>query len=335
MSATPALAQRDPTGAPHAAVLAVRDLHVAFPAPGGKLAVVDGISYDLALGRTLGIVGESGCGKTMTALAVMGLVPRPGVVSGSIALAGAELLAFTEPKWERVRGDRIAMVFQEPATALNPAMTIGRQIAEAMVYHERLSWRRALARAVDLLDAVGIASPRERAGAYPHQMSGGMRQRAMIAIALACRPAVLIADEPTTALDVTIQAQILDLMRGLQREIGMAIQFISHNLAVVSEVADEIAVMYAGRIVERAPAAALFAEPLHPYTQGLIATLPDPDRRADRLPVIEGTLARSTAERGCRFAPRCPYADAECRAEDPQLRAVGPGHVVACIKVAA
>jgi oligopeptide/dipeptide ABC transporter ATP-binding protein len=270
----------------------------------------------------------------MTALALMGLVPPPGEVGGSVRLDGRELIGQPPEAWQAVRGNRMAMVFQEPMTALNPVMPVGHQIAEAVVLHEEASWKQAEERAVALLDAVGIASARARARAYPHQLSGGMRQRAMIAMALACRPAVLIADEPTTALDVTIQAQILDLMLELQDEIGMAIQFISHNLAVVSEIAHEIIVMYAGRIVERAPADALFATPLHPYTQGLIATLPDPDRRVARLPVIPGGVSDFDAS-GCPFADRCPRADRGCRAEEPVLRELAPGHEVACFKAAA
>jgi oligopeptide/dipeptide ABC transporter ATP-binding protein len=313
-----------------APVLAVDRLTVNF----GPRAVVRALSYALVPGRTLGVVGESGCGKSMTALALMGLVPPPGQVSGSVRLDGRELIGQPAEAWRAVRGNRMAMVFQEPMAALNPVMPIGHQIAEAMVLHEAAGWRQAEERAVALLDAVGIASARARARAYPHQLSGGMRQRAMIAMALACRPAVLIADEPTTALDVTIQAQILDLMLELQQEIGMAIQFISHNLAVVSEIAHEIIVMYAGRIVERAPADALFATPLHPYTQGLIATLPDPDRRVARLPVIPGGVPDFDAA-GCPFADRCPRADRECRADEPELRELAPGHEVACFKAAA
>ena len=315
--------------------LFVDQLTVGFPAEPGLRDVVAGVSYRLHAGRTLGVVGESGCGKSMTALALMGLVPAPGVVSGSVRLGGSELIGLPPADWRALRGDRLAMVFQEPMTALNPTMRIGRQIAEAVVLHEPVGWRPALDRAVDLLDAVGIAAPRERASDYPHELSGGMRQRAMIAMALACRPSVLIADEPTTALDVTIQAQILDLILGLQDEVGMAIQFISHNLAVVSEIADEIIVMYAGRIVERAPAEALFADPLHPYTQGLIATLPDLGRRVDRLPVIPGSVASLVVPVGCRFAARCPRADPACRVSEPMLEEYAPGHEVACIKVAA
>ena len=307
----------------------VSGLRVAF----GAKEVVAGISYAIPAGRTLGVVGESGCGKSMTALALMGLVPAPGGVSGSIRFEDREMVGQSAADWRRVRGERIAMVFQEPMSALNPVMTVGHQIAEVLVLHGEARWRGAEDRAVGMLESVGINSPAERARAYPHQLSGGMRQRAMIAMALACEPALLIADEPTTALDVTIQAQILDLMLELQERIGMAIQFISHNLAVVSEVAHEIIVMYAGRVVERAPAEALFADPLHPYTLGLIATLPNPDHRVDRLPVIRGGVPDFGRDvQGCRFADRCPRGDASCRAAEPPLAELAPGHFVACFK---
>jgi oligopeptide/dipeptide ABC transporter ATP-binding protein len=320
-------------GAAIAPLLVVRDLNVTFPVEGGARRVVAGISYAIAPGRTLGVVGESGCGKSMTALALMGLVPAPGRVSGSVRFEGAELIGQPESRWRTLRGRRIAMVFQEPMTSLNPVMPVGRQIAEVMVLHQHLGWHEARERAVDGLAAVGIPAARERAEEFPHQLSGGMRQRAMIAMALACRPALLIADEPTTALDVTIQAQILDLVLDLQTEIGMAVQFISHNLAVVSEVADDIIVMYAGRIVERAPAGQLFENPRHPYTLGLIATLPDPERRADRLPVIPGGVPDfDRLPAGCRFADRCARVDAGCRAAEPVLEEIAPGHHVACFK---
>ena len=318
------------------ALLDVSGLRIGFPRPGGVRQVVAGIGYRVEAGRTLGVVGESGCGKSVTALALMGLVPPPGQVTGSIRFEGRELLGQSEAAWRALRGDRVAMVFQEPMSALNPVMTVGHQIAEVQVLHKALAWKDAEERAVAMLEAVGINSPRERAAAYPHQLSGGMRQRAMIAMALACEPALLVADEPTTALDVTIQAQILDLMLDLQDRIGMAIQFISHNLAVVSEIAHEIIVMYAGRIVERAPADALFAQPLHPYTQGLIATLPDPAHRVDRLPVIRGGVPdMDVGVTGCRFADRCPRGDAGCRVEEPPAEELAPGHFVACFKARA
>jgi len=319
------------------ALLEVSGLRVAFPrsggGPGGRREVVAGVSYSIAPGRTLGVVGESGCGKSVTALAMMGLVPQPGEVAGSIRFDGRELAGQPEAAWRRLRGAQVAMVFQEPMTALNPVMPVGRQIAEVLVLHRHTAWAAAEEQAVGLLEAVGINSPGERARAYPHQLSGGMRQRAMIAMALACEPKLLIADEPTTALDVTIQAQILDLMLDLQARIGMAIQFISHNLAVVSEIANDIIVMYAGRVVERAPAGVLFAQPLHPYTLGLIATLPDPGRRVARLPVIPGAVPTLDAGlAGCRFANRCTRGDAGCLKAEPPLEELRPGHLVACFK---
>ena len=310
-------------------LIEVRDLRVSFR---GR-QVVAGVDYSVAPGRTLGVVGESGCGKSMTALALMGLVPTPGVVSGSVLFKGRELLTQSKSEWRALRGHDIAMVFQEPMTALNPVMPVGHQIAEVLVLHRDASWQAGEAEAVRLLDAVGIPSPRERAANFPHQMSGGMRQRAMIAMALACEPALLVADEPTTALDVTIQAQILDLMQDLQDRIGMAIQFISHNLAVISEIAHEIIVMYAGKVVERAEASALFANPLHPYTRGLIATLPNPDHRVDRLPVITGGVPDLDHIQGCRFADRCPLADAGCRQAEPETVEHAPGHFAACFKL--
>ena len=314
-------------------LLEVEGLRIGFPRAGGVREVVAGISYRLEAGRTLGVVGESGCGKSVTALALMGLVPPPGAVSGSVRFEGREVLGQPAAAWRALRGARVAMVFQEPMTALNPVMTGGRQIAEVQVVHKGIGWDEAGEKAVSRLEAVGINSPGERARSYPHQLSGGMRQRAMIAMALACEPALLIADEPTTALDVTIQAQILDLMLELQERIGMAIQFISHNLAVVSEIAHEIIVMYAGRIVERAPAEVLFANPLHPYTRGLIATLPDPGHRVARLPVIPGGVPdMDRGVHGCRFADRCALADAGCRVAEPPARTVASGHLVACFK---
>ena len=315
------------------ALLRVESLSVAFTTDQGLLQAVDAISYRIQPGKTLGLVGESGCGKSTIALALMGLLPGNGQVTGAAHFLGRDLLAQSEAQWRKVRGDRIAMIFQEPMTALNPVLPIGEQIGETLVLHQNLDQARARERAVEMLDEVGIASARTRANAYPHQLSGGMRQRAMIAMALACRPSLLIADEPTTALDVTIQAQILELMLELQDRIGMAIQFISHNLGVVSELADDIIVMYAGRIVERAPAALLFDQPRHPYTQGLIQTLPNLQRREARLPVIHGGMPNlAIAAAGCRFADRCPRVTVACRAEAPVLRPVAPGHDVACFR---
>jgi peptide/nickel transport system ATP-binding protein len=316
-----------------AELLRVEHLSIEFKTDKGPLRAVDDISYAIAPGKTLGLVGESGCGKSTTALALMGLLPSVATVSGQAHFLGTHLFAQTEKEWQGVRGNRMAMIFQEPMTALNPVIPIGEQISETLLLHQGLSGKAALERAIEMLDEVGIASARTRAAAYPHQLSGGMRQRAMIAMALACRPSLLIADEPTTALDVTIQAQILELMLELQDRIGMAIQFISHNLGVVSELADDIIVMYAGRIAERAPAARLFAEPRHPYTVGLINTLPNLQHRQSRLPVIPGGMPNLAAPSpGCRFADRCPRVVAQCREQVPPLVTVAPGHDVACFR---
>ena len=315
-------------------LLEVRDLEVTFVTSAGALRAVDHVSYDIAPGRTLGVVGESGCGKSVTALSLLRLVPEPGrITNGEILLQGIDLVGLTEREMEDVRGNRIAMIFQEPMTSLNPVVTIGDQIAEAYLIHRRASRKEAFDAATELLDKVGIPDPAVRARAYPHQLSGGMRQRAMIAMALACGPALLIADEPTTALDVTIQAQILELMLAIQEETGTAIQFISHNLGVISEMADEVAVMYAGRIVERADTGAIFDAPLHPYTRGLIETVPRIGKRSHRLPAIPGIVPDLMfLPRGCRFSDRCPLADQGCREREPELEEAGEGHFVACFK---
>jgi oligopeptide/dipeptide ABC transporter ATP-binding protein len=314
-------------------LLSVKDLFVTFPTTGvEKATIVNGLSYEISEGETLGVVGESGCGKTMTSLSLLGLVPGRGEATGEINFNGQNLLNHTEKQWQALRGRDIAMIFQEPMTAMNPVMTVGKQIAEVLQVHEGLSKRASFDRAVELFEAVGIPSPRRRAEDYPHQLSGGMRQRAMIAMALACRPKLLVADEPTTALDVTIQAQILDLILELQEDTGMAVQFITHNLAVVSELAHRILVMYAGRGVEYATSEQVFDNPLHPYTIGLIETLPDPDKKVERLHVIQGSL-RVQSVSGCRFAPRCTLATEECRVIEPPMIEVEPNHFVACLKV--
>ena len=314
-------------------LLHVEHLSIEFKTDKGSLRAVDDISYAIAPGKTLGLVGESGCGKSTTALALMGLLPSVATVSGQAHFLGTDLFTQSEKEWRGVRGNRMAMIFQEPMTALNPVIPIGEQISETLLLHQGLTGKAALERAIEMLDEVGIASARTRAAAYPHQLSGGMRQRAMIAMALACRPSLLIADEPTTALDVTIQAQILELMLELQDRIGMAIQFISHNLGVVSELADDIIVMYAGRIAERAPAAQLFAAPRHPYSVGLINTLPNLQHRQSRLPVIPGGMPNlAVPTPGCRFADRCPRVVAQCREQVPPLVTVAPGHDVACFR---
>ncbi len=316
--------------------LEVDQLRVSFRTPDGTIRAVDGLSFSLAAGEILGIVGESGCGKSMTALSVMGLVPDPpGRVSGSVRLAGRELVGLAEAEMQRLRGNAISMVFQEPMTSLDPVMRIGEQIAEPLVLHQGLSRRDARTRTIDLLRRVHISEPERRAGEYPHQLSGGMRQRVMIAMALACRPAVLLADEPTTALDVTIQAQILRLMLELRREFGTAIVLITHDLGVIAETADRVVVMYAGRRVEEALVADLFARPQHPYTAGLLAAVPRVDRigvaARNRLAEIGGMVPVLDREiTGCRFAPRCRLATERCRREEPPLEVKRPNHLAAC-----
>ena len=315
-------------------LLRVEGLAITFATDSGPLKAADGVSFTLGRGTTLGLVGESGCGKTVTALALLGLVPAPGRISaGRVVFDGTDLLGLDDRALDRVRGDRISMIFQEPMTALNPVYPIGDQIAEVLTVHRGATRSEAWAGAVRMLERVGIPDPAMRARAYPHQISGGMRQRVMIAMALACRPDVLIADEPTTALDVTVQAQILDLILEAQRDMGMAVLFISHNLAVVSEIADEVLVMYAGRIVERAPAETLFEAPFHPYTRGLIESLPDAARPQARLPAISGTVPDLRAlPAGCRFSDRCPLAEDACRAAEPVLELVAENRWLACYR---
>jgi oligopeptide/dipeptide ABC transporter ATP-binding protein len=314
--------------------LEVRDLAVTFPTEDGPLHAVAGISYRIEAGRTLGVVGESGCGKSMTALAILGLVPPPGrIVGGSVRLGEIDVTALPEDQLTAIRGERVSMVFQEPMTALNPVMTVGEQIAEAWALHRQGSAAQAREAALHMIERVRIPDPHRRYDDYPHHMSGGMRQRAMIAMALACEPDLLIADEPTTALDVTIQAQIIELMMEMQAELGMAIQFISHNLGVVSEIADDVAVMYAGRIVEHGTAAQVLSAPRHPYTRALMETIPRLGARVDRLPAIPGTVPDPRAvPAGCPFSDRCALADGGCRAALPPLTDQGGGHFAACFK---
>jgi peptide/nickel transport system ATP-binding protein len=323
-----------------AAQLEVEDLGTWFYTRQGIVKAVDGVDFKVASGETLAIVGESGCGKSMTALSLMRLIPDPPgrIVSGAIRLAGRDLLKLSEEEMRRVRGNDISMIFQEPMTSLNPVMTIGKQIAEALVLHRDMSRKQAFARAVEMLDLVRIPAAAQRAREYPHQLSGGMRQRAMIAMALACNPKVLIADEPTTALDVTIQAQILDLILELQKEFGAAVILITHDLGVVAETAHRVIVMYAGRKVEEAEVGELFARPLHPYTAGLMASIPRLDllrgeerQEVDRLQEIPGIVPPLFAlPKGCAFAPRCPRADDLCRRERPVYKEKRPAHWAAC-----
>jgi oligopeptide/dipeptide ABC transporter ATP-binding protein len=304
-------------------LLRVRDLRTHFHTDAGVARAVDGVSFDLRAGEVLGIVGESGCGKSVTSLSILGLVPAPPgrIIEGSsVRLRGRELVGLAERQMRRIRGADIAMIFQEPMTSLNPVFTVGDQVAEPLRLHLGLTRRAARERAVELLDMVGIAAPARRATEYPHQLSGGMRQRVMIAMALACEPDVLIADETTTALDVTIQAQILDLIAGLRERLGMAVLLITHDLGVVAETCDRVLVMYAGRIVERAPVDALFAGPAHPYTEGLLGAVPRLGESAERLAVIPGQVPSAYAwPSGCRFANRCPYAWERCASEPPLL----------------
>jgi oligopeptide/dipeptide ABC transporter ATP-binding protein len=316
-----------------APLLTVRDLAVAFDTDAGLLRAVDGISFSIPRGRTLGLVGESGCGKSVTALSLLRLLPQPSgrIVGGSIHFEGADLAAATPADLLRIRGGRIGMVFQEPMTALNPVHRIGRQLAEVFLLHRTRDKAEAARLAVEMLAKVGIPSPEIRAQEYPHQLSGGMRQRVVIAMALACNPALLIADEPTTALDVTIQAQILDLLRELQRELGMAILLITHDLGVVAEMCDEVVVMYAGRIAEQGPIEEILARPAHPYTRGLLSAIPRLEaERKSRLATIPG-LVPGLAEMpaGCRFANRCPWVIPAC-AVQPPLETLSEGHTAAC-----
>ena len=311
-------------------LLSVRDLSTAF----GSATVVDRVSFDLAAGEVLGIVGESGSGKSVTALSIMRLIAHPGrIPNGSVLFEGEDLLAKSEAEMRKIRGARISMIFQEPMTSLNPVFTVGDQIMETLRQHQGLDRSAARRRAIDLLKLVEIPSAERRVDEYPHQMSGGMRQRVMIAIALACSPKLLIADEPTTALDVTIQAQILDLMRKIRDETGTAIMLITHSLGVVAEMADNVVVMYAGRIVERADVKTIFADPQHPYTLGLLGSIPKLGVEEDRLATIPGTVPNPQAmPSGCLFNPRCPIAEDRCRVEAPPLAELFPGHLVACWK---
>jgi len=318
-----------------APLIDIAGLKVAFHGDRGRTThAVDTVDFDLARGATLGIVGESGCGKSVTALAIMGLLPEASAeVSGHVRFDGIDLLELPDRTLRDLRGNRLAMIFQEPMTSLNPAYTIGEQIAEVLVRHRGLTRTQAHERAIELLRGVRIPSPEQRVDDHPHKLSGGMRQRAMIAMALACNPQLLIADEPTTALDVTIQAQVLDLMRTLKEQTDAAIILISHDLGVIAEVCDEVTVMYAGEIVERAPVDALFEEPQHPYTIGLLASIPRLDNRVDKLATIEGTLPDMTElPAGCRFAPRCPFASEICVSAPPPIVNVGDRHWSRCIK---
>ncbi len=318
-------------------LLDIRGLRTQFFTDDGLARAVDGVSYSLEKGETVGVVGESGCGKSVTALSVLRLIPDPPgrIVAGEIIFEGADLLQLSSADMRRIRGNDISMIFQEPMTSLNPVFTIGNQITEAVRLHQGLNKKDALAKAVEALKLVGIPVPERRVHEYPHQLSGGMRQRAMIAMALSCNPKVLIADEPTTALDVTIEAQILDLMRTLQEELGTAIIMITHDLGVIAEMARKVVVMYAGKIVEQAPVERIFASPNHPYTQGLLRSLPRADKDASgakqRLQEIPGIVpSLSNLPAGCKFASRCPSVMPQCQAQEPPLEQVAPDHHSAC-----
>ncbi|MGA0569117.1 ABC transporter ATP-binding protein [Variovorax sp. VNK109] len=317
-------------------LLEVDGLKTHFDTLAGTVRSVDGVSFTVRAGQTLGIVGESGCGKSVTALSILRLVPAPpGRHVGAVRYRGTNLLALSEKEMRKIRGNRISMIFQEPMTSLNPVLSVGRQIAEAVQLHQKASRSVAMERAVEMLRLVQIPEPERRASEYPHQLSGGMRQRVMIALALACNPELLIADEPTTALDVTIQAQILDLIKQLQHKLGMGVIMITHDLGVVAESCDRVVVMYAGRKVEEADVTDLFDAPQHPYTRALMASMPAMNSHARRLSEIPGLVpAPHEVGKGCAFAARCNYAQERCRAETPQLIAAGGGgHAVACFAI--
>lgn len=315
-------------------LLKITDLHTSFFTDAGEVKAVRGVSFSLEKGKTLGLVGESGCGKSVTALSIMRLVSFPGkIVKGEVFYKEKDLLKYSEDEIRKTRGAEIAMVFQEPMTSLNPVLTIGNQISEAISLHQNLNKREVIDKTIEMLKLVGIPSPEKRIKDYPHQMSGGMRQRAMIAMALSCNPSLLIADEPTTALDVTIQAQILELIQGLQKQLDMAMILITHDLGVVAETVDNVAVMYAGKIVEYTDTKTLFAEPLHPYTIGLLDSLPTIERTGGALKTIPGSVpGLLNLPPGCTFYDRCPKADSGCTEHEPELVEVKKGHWAACYK---
>ena len=322
-------------------ILEVKNLKTAFETESGNVLAVDDVSFSVSRGKTICLVGESGCGKSVTSLSIMRLVPSPPgkIAGGEILYEGKDLLKLSNPEMRKIRGKEISMIFQEPMTSLNPVFTIGNQICEAIELHQDLPRGKVKEKAVEMLSLVGIPSPERRFDDYPHQLSGGMRQRVMIAMALSCNPKILIADEPTTALDVTIQAQILDLLRGLQSKLGMGLILITHDLGVVAEMADEVIVMYAGRVVEQASVRDLFASPKHPYTRGLLRSVPvlSVDAKAfanrKRLETIPG-IVPSLLElpKGCRFQDRCPQVGDDCRAREPELRVISAGHSIRCFR---
>jgi peptide/nickel transport system ATP-binding protein len=319
-----------------APLLEVKSLRTSFFTGAGEVRAVDGVSFAVEPGKLMGIVGESGSGKTATVLSIMRLLPESArIVGGEILFGGRDLLKLSEPEMRAVRGARIAMIFQEPMTSLNPVFTIGSQVGEAIRLHQNTSRGETRHRSIEALRMVGIADPERRIDDYPHQLSGGMRQRVMIAMALACNPQLLIADEPTTALDVTIQAQILDLIRELQERLKLAVILVTHDLGIVAEYADDVTILYAARVMEQAPSHELFRDPLNPYTRGLMESIPGIDgRHRTRLQAIPGSIPSALdPPPGCRFNPRCPLAIPQCAAAVPPLVAKGPGHYVACIRV--
>jgi oligopeptide/dipeptide ABC transporter ATP-binding protein len=315
-------------------LIEIKNLRTSFFTPEGEVRAIDGVSFEIGEGKTLGLVGESGCGKSVTSLSIMRLIPSPPgrIVGGEIFYRGRDLLKLNNEEMRKMRGNEISMIFQEPMTSLNPVFTVGNQIGEAIRLHQGLGKKQTREKTIEMLRLVQIADPASRTDAYPHQLSGGMRQRVMIAMALSCNPSLLIADEPTTALDVTIQAQILELMKELQQKMGMALLLITHDLGVVAERADQVAIMYAGKIVERAVASAIFAQPMHPYTVGLLNSLPGTaGKKKKRLDAIPGVVPSPLhLPSGCRFRDRCPKAAGLCAEAEPQLLEKAPGHFVAC-----
>ncbi len=317
-------------------LLKILDLRTSFFTSDGEVCAVDGVSFSIKSGQTMGLVGESGCGKSVTALSIVNLLTRGvgKIVGGQILYDGRDLAGISEPQMQEIRGNEISMIFQEPMTSLNPVFTVGEQIAEVVRFHEKVSKKKALERATEMLRLVKIAEPEKRVKDYPHQLSGGMRQRVMIAMALACNPRLLIADEPTTALDVTIQAQILDLISELQKEFSMAVLLITHDLGVVAQHADDVAVMYAGKIVERASPKIIFSQPEHPYTLGLMNSLPGGGKKKERLTAIPGIVPNPLDwPSGCRFRTRCEVAHDECAVSVPELKKCGVDHLAACYRV--
>lgn len=315
------------------ALLEVKNLQTYFFTDDGVAKSVDNVSYTVDKKETLGVVGESGCGKSVTALSIMRLIPNPPgrIVGGEILFEGRNLLTLQEEEMRKIRGNKIGMIFQEPMTSLNPVFTVGNQIEESILLHQNVSKEEAKNRAIEMLKKVGIPAPEQRYKEYPHQLSGGMRQRVMIAIALSCNPAILIADEPTTALDVTVQAQILELINGLQETLGMGVILITHDLGVIAETADKVAVMYASHIVEYSKVDEIYFNPMHPYTVGLLGSIPKLNIESERLMTIEGTVPVPTNyPQGCNYAARCSFATPKCLSEEPQLVEVEPGHMVAC-----